>query len=107
MDSPDPRAYLRACAPAISGNRGHDQAFGVACGLIRNYGLSAEQAYPYFQEYNQLCDPPFNERELRHKLTDAERECCGRISFLADKPKQKLPKRWMPPYERPPAKAWR
>ena len=65
--------YIEACPPAISGQNGHDQTFRVACILVQGFDLSPEDAYSFLARYNQRCEPPWSERELRHKLCDADR----------------------------------
>jgi hypothetical protein len=64
------RAYLAKIPSAISGAGGHDKTFTAACALVR-FGLSASEAWPLLLEYNARCSPPWNERELEHKLRDA------------------------------------
>jgi hypothetical protein len=65
--------YVDACPPAISGQRGHDQTFRVACILVQGFDLSPEDAFFFLARYNQRCEPPWAERELWHKLRDADR----------------------------------
>jgi putative DNA primase/helicase len=65
--------YIAACPPAISGQNGHDQTFNVACALVQGFDLSPEDAFSFLASYNQRCDPPWTERELGHKLRDADR----------------------------------
>lgn len=67
-------AYLAHVEGAISGQRGHDRTFRVACVLTRKFGLTIEQALPIFHEWNRQCEPPWSERELLHKLEDAARQ---------------------------------
>lgn len=67
------RGYLAAIEGAISGQGGHNKTFRVACTLIHKFGLSMEQAWPLFVEWNQQCEPPWSETELLHKLQDAYR----------------------------------
>lgn len=62
--------YLAKLPPAIQGNNGSDAAFHAACELFR-FGLNDSEAAAVFDEYNQRCVPPWNEREVKHKLTDA------------------------------------
>jgi hypothetical protein len=66
------RAYLSACPPAVSGSGGHNQTYTVACALVHGFGLSAAEALAYLAEWNQTCTPPWSEKELTHKLGDAE-----------------------------------
>jgi len=67
------RAYLATIEGAISGNRGHDRTMRAAGVLIQKFGLSLEQAWPLFLEWNEQCEPPWSEKELLHKLQDAIR----------------------------------
>lgn len=68
------RAYLEKIEPAVSGQRGHDRAFRAACVLVRKFGLSYEQAWPLYVEWNANNVPPFGERDLDHKLRDAAKQ---------------------------------
>ncbi len=69
------RNYLARIEGAISGRRGHDRTFRVACVLMSKFGLTLEQAWPLFLEWNQQCEPPWSEKELLHKLQDAVKKC--------------------------------
>jgi hypothetical protein len=66
-------AYVDAIPGAVSGHNGHDQTYKTACQLINGWGLSAAEAMPYLQAYNLRCEPPWNDKELAHKLADAEK----------------------------------
>jgi putative DNA primase/helicase len=75
--TPERRAieYLKKCDPAISGQKGHDKTFGVACGVGPGFDLSQDDALRLITEcYNPRCEPPWSEKELRHKVRDAYRE---------------------------------
>lgn len=65
------RGYIANIEGAISGQRGHDRTFRVACVLTHMFGLSVEQAWPLFKEWNEQCEPPWSDAELLHKLEDA------------------------------------
>ncbi len=67
------RAYLARVEGAQSGHRGHDRTMRVAGILIQKFGLSIEQAWPLILKWNERCEPPWSEKELLHKLQDAER----------------------------------
>jgi hypothetical protein len=67
------RAYLATIEGAISGQRGHDRTMRVAGVLVQKFGLTVEQAWPLFLEWNEQCEPPWSEKELLHKLQDAHR----------------------------------
>ena len=65
-------AYVERRDPAIQGNHGSDDAFDTACVLIKGFGLSIDDARPIFQGYSDRCVPPWNEREIEHKLAQAD-----------------------------------
>jgi hypothetical protein len=65
------RAYVAAMPPAISGQSGHDATFAVAKKLVHDFGMSEHDAWPILLDYNSRCQPPWSERELRHKLENA------------------------------------
>lgn len=66
------RAHVARMPEAISGQNGHDRTFAVACALVKGFDLSVDAARPLMDEYNQRCRPPWNEREIDHKLGDAD-----------------------------------
>ena len=57
--------------PAVSGRRGHDRTFHVACLLMKGFSLPQNKALDILREYNQKCVPQWSEKELIHKLEDA------------------------------------
>ena len=63
--------YLMACDPAISGSRGHDTTFRVACTLLHGFCLSPTEAFRLLKIYNKKCEPPWSDGELRHKILSA------------------------------------
>lgn len=65
------RAYLQKLSPAISGSGGHVAALKAANALVLGFGLSINDAWPYLEEYNHRCEPPWNRKELEHKLDEA------------------------------------
>jgi len=64
-------AYLQRCPPAVSGQGGHGVTIRVAACLVRGFELGQEDAYGVIQGWNATCQPPWSEKELRHKLADA------------------------------------
>jgi hypothetical protein len=74
-------AYLAKLPPAISGQGGHAATFNAACRLVE-FGLSFEEAFPVLADWNLThCQPPWTERELRHKLADAFKKTRVRADF--------------------------
>ncbi len=65
-------AYLAKLPPAISGQGGHAATYTAATALVHGFGLDPELALALLQqEYNPRCEPPWSEKELRHKVEDA------------------------------------
>ena len=65
------RRYISKCAPAISGQGGHDATFHVAAVLVHGFALAESDALRLLHEYNARCLPEWNERELLHKIASA------------------------------------
>ncbi|MBS0207529.1 MAG: DUF3987 domain-containing protein [Planctomycetes bacterium] len=78
------RLYLQHVDPAVSGQNGHNTTFRAACALVVGFGLTPEQAYPLLVEWNGRCQPPWNEKELRHKLASADKEAGERGHLLTE-----------------------
>ena len=76
------RAYVVTIPPAVSGQSGHDVTFKVAVALVIGFKLSIEEAYPLLAAWNEHCEPPWNERELRHKLNSALTTSTKKPGFL-------------------------
>jgi len=66
------RKYLAKIAGAVSGQAGHDQTFAAARAMVYGFDLGEGVALDLLlNEYNSRCLPPWSEKELRHKITDA------------------------------------
>ncbi|WP_164102530.1 bifunctional DNA primase/polymerase [Candidatus Laterigemmans baculatus] len=65
-------AYLNAMPPAIAGSGGHSQTYAAATALVHGFGVEPARAMELLsQYYNPRCDPPWSEKELQHKITQA------------------------------------
>jgi hypothetical protein len=65
-------AYLDRIPPAISGSGGHGQTYAAATAMVHGFGLDPEIAFSLlWDRYNPRCQPPWSEKELRHKVSDA------------------------------------
>ncbi len=68
-------AYLDAMPPAISGQGGHNRTYAAATAMVHGFGLDAGTALALLIErYNPRCEPPWSERDLRHKIDDAAKK---------------------------------
>lgn len=66
------RAYVARMPAAISGQGGHNATYNVARKLLKDMpDLPESSAWSILLEYNQRCEPPWSEKELRHKFDDA------------------------------------
>lgn len=74
------RAYLAKCPGAVAGQSGHATTFAVCCRGIE-FGLSPDEALPPLLEWNERCQPPWSDRELRRKLNDASKRTCPKLEF--------------------------
>jgi hypothetical protein len=64
--------YVDAMPPAVSGEHGHSATFLVALALVHGFDLDLDVALQFLQRYNERCQPPWSEKELRHKLASAD-----------------------------------
>lgn len=72
------RAYLAKCDPAISGQKGHVQTLKVAGYLCNGFALSDGDAMELLEEYNQRCIPPWPQKDLLRKLSEAKKDILGK-----------------------------
>ncbi len=64
--------YLDAMPPAISGQGGHSTTFTAATAVVHGFGIDPGRALNVLMDhYNPRCQPPWSEKELRHKVDDA------------------------------------
>lgn len=63
---------LARIEPAVSGSGGHNRTWRAVRLLVWDFGLSPSDAYPLLSDWNLRCRPPWTDRELEHKLRDAE-----------------------------------
>ena len=62
------RELLELHGPAVEGQGGDQHTFVAACLLVHDFALTDEEAWPLLVEWNELCQPPWSESELRAKL---------------------------------------
>ncbi len=87
------RKYLAKIPPAVSGQGGHDQTFYAACVLCLGFNLATDEAFALLSEWNQACVPPWNERELRHKVESAMKQPGERGRLLVSDERFVMPAR--------------
>jgi replicative DNA helicase len=67
------RKYVEKMPAAVSGSGGHAATWAVSLVLVKGFALGESDALDILSDYNTRCDPPWTERELLHKLSDASR----------------------------------
>ena len=86
------RTYAMMIERSIQGNGGSNKLFTVACRMVRDFGLTADEARPIIHEYNKLrCDPPWEDHEIEHKLADAEAAAAKEPHRIGEKLKTSAP----------------
>jgi archaellum biogenesis ATPase FlaH len=75
------KRYVARIPGAVSGQRGHDVTYRVACVLILGFGLRTHEALGVMREWNVACQPPWSDGELWHKIKDADKET-GERNYL-------------------------
>jgi len=66
------RKYLATIPGAVSGSGGHVQTLLAAEHMVRGFRLDRDVALSILEsDYNPRCEPPWAERELRHKVEEA------------------------------------
>jgi hypothetical protein len=64
--------WLAKVPPAISGSGGHSTTYTAAVGLVHGFGLSTTDAFTLLSDWNRSCQPPWTDRELLHKIRQAD-----------------------------------
>lgn len=78
------RRYLATLPPAVSGQRGHDATFRAACVLVLGFSFDLDQAMPLLREFSDRCEPPWSDKDLRHKLESATKQA-GERGYLLNR----------------------
>lgn len=78
--------YIEKYPTAVSGYGGHDVTFRLVCVLVNGFMADPEEAMLLLSDWNDRCDPPWEDSELEHKIRQAiqagERE--GVIGYMYD-----------------------
>ncbi len=78
--------YLEKLPASISGAGGHGALWTAALALVRGFRIPPARALQMLKtEFNPRCQPPWSERELRHKVEGAEQDATTEYGYLADR----------------------
>lgn len=76
-------AYVMKMDPAISGAGGHLSTWKAALALVRGFALPKDSAFEILaREFNTRCQPPWSEKELWHKIRNAEEDAHIEFGYL-------------------------
>lgn len=67
------KKYLDSLPPAISGQNGHSTMLWACRVVLKGFCLSGDIAKSLILSYNSRCQPPFNQREIAHKIEQAQK----------------------------------
>lgn len=78
--------YVAKLPASISGSGGHAALWAAALSLVRGFSIPPARALQILRtEFNPRCQPPWSERELRHKVEDAEQDATTEFGYLANR----------------------
>jgi hypothetical protein len=78
--------YLAAMPGGIQGSKGSATTFRAAVAMVRGFGLEPDDALRLLVEiHNGMCQPPWSERELRHKVKQAYQRARVPFGAIADR----------------------
>jgi hypothetical protein len=82
------RRYLEKMPGGIQGSKGSTTTLKAAIAMVRGFSLDPDDALRLLIEiHNPMCIPPWNERELVHKVKQAVQRARLPHGFLADRPR--------------------
>ena len=65
------KRYLAKCPIAVEGNGGDKATYSVVCRLIHGFNLSPADTLIAMADWNNRCQPPWNEEDLQRKIQHA------------------------------------
>jgi hypothetical protein len=77
------RAYLKRAGARAQGDR-NNAAFGISAWLVRDFGLDAEIAWAYLEEWNAGNAPPLPQRELWAVFRSASKHAARPVGCALD-----------------------
>jgi len=84
------RAYLARCPRAVSGQYGHTATWEAA-NTCNRFGLTRAEAAAVMASYSEtMCDPPWSQKEIDHKISDAYDRNAGQHGAKLREPKRSI-----------------
>ncbi|MBK6463137.1 MAG: hypothetical protein IPF92_19340 [Myxococcales bacterium] len=82
------RLYAAKVPGAVSGAGGHAATWKLALVLVGGFGLDDADALEIMTAWNTTCSPPWHERDLARKITQAREHGRVDVGFLVDAPRR-------------------
>lgn len=77
--------YLATMSASVSGSQGHKACWAAALALVKGFSLSPRDALSLLaSDFNPRCQPPWSDKELRHKINQAEKANTANGYLLGD-----------------------
>lgn len=77
------RAYLAKIPGAVSNQSGHTATFNAVAAIMIGFDLSeSDTLHLITEDFNPRCDPPWSERELKHKIKSVAKDCQRARGYL-------------------------
>lgn len=80
------RAYVQAMPPAVAGSGGDLMTWKVSIALKRGFSLSDSDVMTILREYSARCSPPWSEKDLAHKVSQANKSTQSEGFLLTESP---------------------
>lgn len=86
------RRLLDTMEPSVSGSNGHDAALKAASAVVVGLDLPDDVAMSVLQSsFNPRCQPPWSEKELRHKIRQARMHAKKPFGYLIGRQRASTP----------------
>lgn len=96
------RRYIATMPRAVQGERGSDKTLAVATKIVVGFAIpyDSDEARQLLREFSERCSPPWSDKEMRHKLREADRLAAEkgepRGALRSDLEERESTTRWTP-----------
>lgn len=73
-------SYIARASIAVSGQNGHKRTLAVARTLFNGFKLSEMETLYWLEQFSKRCDPPWAEKDLKHKVLSASKAAYDKAS---------------------------
>jgi len=83
--------YANVVEGAVQGDGGDQKTYTLATALVRGFDLTVDEALEAMEDWNQTCDPPWSEQDLRAKIENGLKNGTEEIGGRLNRPKPTKP----------------